>query len=182
MIARLIQLARREYPAGARWLVLLILAPFFLYLIPLGIRQAASFLDPLFGFASFRCAWLSGLLGLLSGLRGLLFAGWAILAQLGPGRGTPLPLMATQSLLTRPPFSLCRNPMTFGTLLLYGGWAIWIGSISALILVLFFGILIIAYIRFIEEAELEGRFGESYRRYKSTTPFLLPRGPRKRDR
>jgi len=36
---------------------------------------------------------------------------------------------------------------------------------------------LLAYIRFIEEKELEVRFGQDYVDYKRTTPFLLPRGP-----
>jgi len=35
------------------------------------------------------------------------------------GRGTPLPVMPTQELLTEGPFRYSRNPMTLGTILAY---------------------------------------------------------------
>ena len=33
------------------------------------------------------------------------------------------------------------------------------------------------YIRYVEEVELEARFGDEYLAYKATTPFLVPRIP-----
>jgi len=84
-------------------------------------------------------------------------------------------MMATKKLLVSGPFKQSRNPMSFGTLLLYLGISILIGSISSLGMVFAFFISLVAYIKKIEERELEMRFGEEYLTYKRETPFIIPR-------
>jgi protein-S-isoprenylcysteine O-methyltransferase Ste14 len=112
-------------------------------------------------------------------LLGWLFAIWSIYAQFTVGRGTPVPLMATQKLVIQPPYSYCRNPMALGAIVLYLGVAIRIGSLGALILVLLGAIALLTYIKRIEEKEMEIRFGQDYLDYKDRTPFLIPRFTRK---
>jgi protein-S-isoprenylcysteine O-methyltransferase Ste14 len=79
---------------------------------------------------------VNGLLGLLFILAGLLFGLWSNYVQFTIGRGTPVPIMATQQLIVQPPYSYCRNPMALGAIMLYLGIAIWLGSLSALGMVL----------------------------------------------
>jgi len=69
--------------------------------------------------------------------------------------------------------------MSFGTIVLYSGLAIWAGSWSAIVLVTSFAAVLIAYLKTIEEKELEARFGQSYMEYKETTPFIIPSMSRK---
>ena len=88
-------------------------------------------------------------------------------------------MMATQELLISGPFRLCRNPMSFGTLLLYSGMGILLISPGMVILVAILGGLLLAYIKRVEEKELEIRFGAPYKVYKEKTPFLIPGVPRK---
>jgi protein-S-isoprenylcysteine O-methyltransferase Ste14 len=64
--------------------------------------------------------------------------------------------------------------MSLGIFLFYGGFGIWVGSISAILIVLIFAILLVAYIKVFEEKELEARFGNEYLEYKLNTPFLVP--------
>jgi len=110
---------------------------------------------------------------------GVVFLLWTLKAQREIGKGTPMPLMATQKLVIQKPYSYCRNPLAFGLLNFYFGISILIGSISSLILVLIFAIVILAYIKFVEEKELEQRYGEEYVAYKQNTPFLIPWRSRK---
>jgi len=49
------------------------------------------------------------------------------------------------------------------------------GSLFSIGLTVLFAALIIAYIKFIEEKELEARFSQEYIRYKKRTPFLIPK-------
>ncbi len=71
--------------------------------------------------------------------------------------------------------------MSLGIFLFYGGFGIWVGSISAILIVLIFAILLVAYIKVFEEKELEARFGNEYLEYKLNTPFLLPNFGTERD-
>jgi protein-S-isoprenylcysteine O-methyltransferase Ste14 len=106
---------------------------------------------------------------------GWLFANWTVGVQFSLGKGTPIPLMATQRLVVRRPYTYCRNPMTLGTTAFYLGIAFWAGSFSALILGLIYPVGILIYIKLVEEKELEQRFGHEYLEYKRRTPFLIPR-------
>ncbi len=106
---------------------------------------------------------------------GWLFANWTVKVQFSFGKGTPIPLMATQKLVVKRPYTYCRNPMTLGTTAFYLGIAIWRGSLSALCLSLIYPVVILIYIKLIEEKELEERFSPEYTEYKQRTPFLIPR-------
>jgi protein-S-isoprenylcysteine O-methyltransferase Ste14 len=65
--------------------------------------------------------------------------------------------------------------MTLGTFIAYLGIGVWIGSFSAIVIVILVTVLLLLYVKFIEEKELAVRFGEDYLEYKKNTPFLLPR-------
>jgi len=110
---------------------------------------------------------------------GVVFLLWTLKAQREIGKGTPMPLTATRKLVVQKPYSYCRNPLAFGLLNFYFGISILIGSISSLVMVLAFAAIILAYIKFVEEKELEERYGEKYVAYKQSTPFLIPRRSRK---
>jgi protein-S-isoprenylcysteine O-methyltransferase Ste14 len=115
------------------------------------------------------------ILGILLIILGWLFANWTVKVQYALGKGTPIPIIATRKLVIQGPYRYCRNPMTFGTIMVYLGVAIWIGSLSGLALGLIYPVVILIYIKLIEERELEGRFGFEYVEYKKKTPFLVPR-------
>lgn len=110
---------------------------------------------------------------------GVFFLLWTLKSQKEIGKGTPMPLMATQKLIIQAPYSFTRNPLALGLINFYFGISIAIGSISSLIIVFIFSLLILTYIRFIEEKELAQRYGDDYLVYKKSTPFLFPRGTRK---
>jgi protein-S-isoprenylcysteine O-methyltransferase Ste14 len=42
-------------------------------------------------------------------------------------------------------------------------------------MVLVFSSIILSYIKFVEEKELEQRYGDEYTEYKKRTPFIIPR-------
>lgn len=167
--------AGREYSFETRFLASVLAGFLFALLIPYLLARVAPGMDRRFGFPSIAYGLPSFLTGSLLIALGLVYAFWSIASQLLRARGTPLPMMATQKLLVSGPFRHCRNPMSFGTVLLYLGISIVVGSISAVIMVAAFSILLVAYLKGIEEKELEARFGEAYLNYKARTPFLVPR-------
>ena len=83
-------------------------------------------------------------------------------------------------LVTNGVYRYCRNPMTLGYSLLPCGMGIMFKSPA---MTLFIPAIILAvatiYVKVWEEPELERRFGEAYREYKRTTPFLIPRRRRR---
>jgi len=167
--------AERKYPLGQRFLALIPAGVLFVFVFPFLLVKVAPALDENLGFISIEYGLLTLLIGSILIIVGLIYAMWSISVQLFRASGTPLPIMATQRLLISGPFRQCRNPMTFGTILFYLGISIIIGSISAIAFVLLFSCLLIFYLKFVEERELEARFGEEYIHYKAETPFLIPR-------
>lgn len=165
----------REYSPKQRLIFLLCLAPIFLFLLPyLFIRWGAG-IDHWLGLPPILPSPFNWILGLLLVLPSGFFAIWSIYSQFALGRGTPVPLVATQVLIVQPPFTYCRNPMSLGTIGMYLGAALISHSIGSAIVVLLFAALLLIYIKLVEEKEMALRFGQSYRDYKKKTPFLLPR-------
>jgi protein-S-isoprenylcysteine O-methyltransferase Ste14 len=171
--------ASREYTERQRLVVLVPLAFLFLLILPLLLVCGSRRLDRKLRLPRFRAGRVNRIAGASLGMAGVSFAWWSIGSQMTSGSGTPLPMMPTQRLVVQPPFTFCRNPMTLGTILGGLGIGVWIGSLSAIGIVVALGTALLAYIRFIEEKELEARFGQDYVDYKRTTPFLLPRAPRR---
>lgn len=177
---RFLRQAGRQYSPKTRFIVLLADGAFFLIIVPSVLVYLSTRLDLRFDFQKFEYGIIEEVVGLLLALSGFLFACWAIWIVFAVGRGTPIPLVATQKLIVQRPYAYCRNPMAFGTIVLYLGAAVSIGSIAAVLLVLLITVLVITYIKFLEEKEMASRFGKAYQVYKKQTPFMIPRLRRKK--
>ncbi len=171
--------AAHEHSKRKRILIVALGGVFFWVVIPLFILISSYYLDQWLRLPNFNYGLINSVVGLIFMGVGWFFANWTIKVQFTIGRGTPIPLVATQKLLTNGPYAYCRNPMAFGTDLFYIGLAIWLGSVPAVVLGLIYPVGIVIYIKFIEEKELENRFGFEYLEYKKRTSFLIP-APRKR--
>ena len=166
---------QREYSSGKRTILLIFAGIVFLGILPGALVYFSSLLDGYFGLPRLGVGIINGVLGACFIAAGFLLGLWSNYVQFTIGRGTPVPIMATQQLIIQKPYSYCRNPMALGAILMYLGVAILIGSISAVVLVLFGAVVLLTYIKLLEEKEMELRFGDAYREYKKQTPFILPR-------
>jgi len=167
--------AKREYNEKQRLVAVILGGLFFWFIIPLGIVVGSWFFDRWFLLPRFVYGAANSLVALLFMVPGWLFANWTIKVQYSMGKGTPIPVMATQKLVIKKPYTYCRNPMNLGTSIYYVGVAIWVGSLSALGLALIYPTGILTYVKVFEEKELEERFGAEYLEYKRATPFIIPR-------
>lgn len=119
------------------------------------------------------------MLGLIVGgivfLAGLTFFGWSLYLFATKGKGTLAPWDPPRKLVVTGPYRYVRNPMIAGVLMLVAGEALVHGSST--IGWWAFGFLAVNQIYFmiLEEPQLERRFGESYRVYKSSVPRWIPR-------
>ena len=143
---------------------------FSLCLLPLPFMGLAALFPPLF-FCNHNLETL--LAGILM-LTALGFLGWSLFTRWRLD-GFPVPFTLPDTLITTGPYALCRAPMSFGLLcwcaaltILYSGLA------ASIIAALLFFVAAIAWFRFIEEQEMEIRFGAVYRRYQASTPLLFP--------
>jgi protein-S-isoprenylcysteine O-methyltransferase Ste14 len=175
MKEKFLEQARREYSPGKRSLLLMIAGIFFLGIFPVSLFYFSPLLDRQFGWPPLAFGVINSILGCALAVAGYLFGGWAVYVQFTLGRGTPVPLMATQQLIIQKPYNYCRNPMALGAIVAFLGIAVLAGSISAVAIVLILSILLLTYIKTLEEKEMELRFGEPYREYRKRTPFIMPR-------
>ena len=168
---------QREYGAGRRIAALLLGQVLFLVLYPAFIVLGAYLTDRWLHIPRFAHGLVSPIVALLLIVPGILLVEWTVGLQFSKGLGTPIPVVATRRLITTGPYAYCRNPMATGTTMVYLGVAVWVGSLSALVLACLYPGVITAYTKLVEEKELERRFGAEYVAYKSRTPFLIPRWP-----
>ena len=105
---------------------------------------------------------------------GFLLSTWAVYAQYKYGRGTPNPWLPPQKLVKEGPYKYSRNPMHLGNALYTIGIGFIIGSTPYLIISIIGYSIVLLYNKFIEEKELEKKFGDEFREYKEKTPFLIP--------
>ncbi|MDT8307665.1 MAG: isoprenylcysteine carboxylmethyltransferase family protein [Anaerolineae bacterium] len=175
MKSRLLAQSKKEYPAGQRLLAILAAGVLFLVVFPIVLARASRSLDRILQWPRIQSARLAAILGGMMTVGGFLFALWSIIVQFRLGRGTPIPAMAAQTLIVQAPYAYTRNPMALGTIVMYLGVAVLLGSFSAVLMVMGASVLLLSYIRIVEEREMVARFGDAYRVYRRQTPFLLPR-------
>lgn len=101
-----------------------------------------------------------------------IWSAWAFVVR---GGGTPLPLDATNKLVVTGPYGYVRNPMAAGSLV--QGLAVGLawGSPFTVLYVMAGMLLWNCLARPWEEADLERKFGDEYRRYKKSVRCWIPR-------
>ncbi len=172
---RLLAQAKREYGPRQRLAMLAAAGVLFVVILPLALFRLGHRLDRALDWPMLLFPPVNAIIGGLMVLAGWLLAVWTIYVQFTLGRGTPVPVMATQKLIVRPPYSFCRNPMALGAIVLYGGVSVAAGSPGAALLVLLGAVLLLIYIKVVEEQEMVARFGEEYLAYRRRVPFIIPR-------
>lgn len=175
MINRILKWSAKKYTEKQRIIVLIPGGIFFLIVLPFLLFLLSCFIDTHLYLPKLVWGYLNFVIALICGAFGFFFAFWSVVIQFRLGIGTPAPMMATRKLIIEGPYAYCRNPMTLGLAMLYLGIGIWIGSLSFIGLTLLFISLLLVYVKFIEEKELEKRFGQEYLEYKRKIPFLIPK-------
>lgn len=180
MVSRYVEWAQNERSPSTRIGTTLLVGPVFLGLLPFLIAWVGPRVDRHLGLRPLGMRPVRRIVGGLLMVLGYGLGFWSVVTQVDRGRGTPLPVMPTQELLSEGPFRYCRNPMTLGTILAYFGLGIGAGTLAGTAFALGFGASLLAYLKRFEEAELAERFGEAYLAYKHEVPFLIPSPPGRR--
>lgn len=148
-------------------LVMAALAVILLAVIPMCLSQA----ERLLGWRDWRReakGWeIVGALCFGAGAALGIVSGYVLAAA---GDGTPLPTDCTRRLVVRGPYRHTRNPFAIGGLLMGLGVGLWLGSPLTLAYVLWGAWFWNRRARPWEEADLERRFGEPFRRYRDAVP------------
>ena len=112
-------------------------------------------------------------LGLL--VAGLVLFSACLMRFVNEGRGTLAPWDSTRHLIVRGPYRFVRNPMISAVVCALFGESLVLRSVPHAIWAGVFAAMNLLYIPLVEEADLEARFGDDYRRYKHRVPCFLPR-------
>ncbi|HJY87060.1 MAG TPA: isoprenylcysteine carboxylmethyltransferase family protein [Candidatus Acidoferrales bacterium] len=118
-------------------------------------------------------AWtgfLGVILGMLGGILALVCAGAFIVR----GRGTPAPFDAPREFVAVGPYRYVRNPMYIGGLTAIAGFALYLHSVSILLLCLVVFLLVHLFVLFYEEPALRAKFGAGYEAYCRTVSRWVP--------
>ena len=91
--------SKKEYELHSRIITTLSAGIIFLFLIPFVILHYGPLLDAYFGLQIIHMESYHAIFILLICIPGFCLAIWSIITQIIIGRGTPLPVMATQKLL-----------------------------------------------------------------------------------
>ncbi len=177
-MSRFLKWSQREHTFRARMTATLPAAFLFLIVLPYLLLVVSPSVDKRLGMDLLTPGITSILVGGTLMAIGFFFGFWSIVLQLTQGRGTPFPMMPTQGLLTNGPFRLCRNPMTFGTVVAYLGMAVAAVTPVGVTLVVVLASLLVVYLKKVEENELAERFGEPYQAYRRKVPFIIPKWPK----
>lgn len=171
---------REARPASGRWNVLKTLAQSVVFWsLFLGVIPAIVFaIESALGFERWRfpstaCSWIGSILFVLGGSLGLT-SGVVMALQ---GRGTPLPADCPRELVVGGPYRYVRNPMAVAGIAQGVAVGIALGSPAVVVYALSGGPIWNTFVRPWEEADLERRFGEPYRRYCREVRCWVPRFP-----
>ncbi|MDZ4278570.1 MAG: isoprenylcysteine carboxylmethyltransferase family protein, partial [Dehalococcoidia bacterium] len=105
-----------------------------------------------------------------------LFA-WTVRAFAVVGQGTLAPWDPPRRFVASGVYRYVRNPMITGVICILLGEAALVGSLPLLGWAGAFLLANAVYIPFVEERDLERRFGEDYRAYQRQVPRWVPRRP-----
>jgi protein-S-isoprenylcysteine O-methyltransferase Ste14 len=116
---------------------------------------------------------------------GFLFGISSIIYQNVIGKGGPVEIAnieispKTKNLVISGPYRYTRNPMLFGTFLIYFSFALIINSITAVFIVILFIIFMLTVVVKKEEERLLKDFGNQYEQYLKKTSMIIPWFPKK---
>lgn len=94
------------------------------------------------------------------------------------GLGAPFFIALSRKLAVDWMYAWTRNPMVLTALALLVSLGIWFRSLFFVVwAIVIFTPALLFFVKVFEERELEIRFGESYKEYRSKTPMLFPKKP-----
>jgi protein-S-isoprenylcysteine O-methyltransferase Ste14 len=111
---------------------------------------------------------------------GLIYGIWSVIIQNTIGEGGPVEIgnieisPKTKNLVVSGPYKNTRNPMLFGTFLIYLAFALFINSIASVVLVCAIFVFMLTVVVKMEEKRLLKDFGKQYEEYRKKVSMFIP--------
>lgn len=152
----------------------------FMILVPLGIYSLSQAVDSSLGLPRFHdvAARLVLVIPLLA--CGTVYVLWSNLFLVLRGRGGPAEGFGvaisprTVRLVTTGPYRNSRNPMVFGALSIYYSLALYLGTLTGLLILLLLSAVVPFYLKRAEEPRLLAEFGDEYESYRKRVSMIVP--------
>lgn len=113
-------------------------------------------------------------------LTGLIYGIWSVIIQNTIGEGGPVEIgnieisPKTKNLVVSGPYKNTRNPMLFGTFLIYFAFALFINSITSIVIVCAIFVFMLTVVVKMEEKRLLKDFGNQYEEYRKKVSMFIP--------
>jgi protein-S-isoprenylcysteine O-methyltransferase Ste14 len=131
--------------------------------------------DTLLSMPELLPGWVAAGIGAPLLVLGGLLCGWCVV-RFKRVKGTPVPFNPPTTLVVEGPYVCMRNPMVTGVFTALFGIGLVLHSISIVLIWTPIYILVhVIELRYVEEPELELRFGAAYAEYKKRVPMFIPR-------
>jgi protein-S-isoprenylcysteine O-methyltransferase Ste14 len=159
------------YIAGG--LLVIVLVPSIIYII-------TSLFDSVYRIEIIQNTILRWVVIVILLVIGLRYGVWSVIIQNTIGQGGPLEIgdieisPKTKNLVVSGPYKYTRNPMLFGTLLIYLAFALFINSITSVVLVSAIFVFMLTVVVKMEERRLLKDFGNQYEEYRKTVSIFIP--------
>ena len=125
--------------------------------------------------------WFTGIVGAVALALACVLGLWSAFSMAVLGEGTPLPAAMANRLVIAGPYRVIRNPMAVSGIAQGVAVGLLLSSWLVVVYALLGSLLWNYAVRPFEEADLEERFGDEYRRYRDSVRCWVPGVPRARD-
>ena len=148
--------------------------------VPTIIYVITSFFDLVFKVEIIRNQLIRWIIIILLLFTGLIYGIWSVVIQNTIGEGGPLEIgnmeisPKTKNLVVSGPYKYTRNPMLFGTFLMYLAYALFINSITAVLIVCAIIVFMLTVVVKMEEKRLLKDFGNQYEEYRKRVSMFIP--------
>ena len=159
------------YIAGGS--LVIVLVPSIIYLI-------TSLFDNVYRLEIIRNPIIKSIIIILFLVIGLIYGIGSIIIQNTVGKGGPVEIgnieisPKTKNLVVSGPYKNTRNPMLFGTFLIYLAFAIFINSITSVVIVCALFVFMLTVVVKMEEKRLLKDFGNQYEEYRKKVSMFIP--------
>lgn len=149
-------------------------------IIPSIIYIITSLLDKVYKLEIFQNSVIKWIIIILLLIIGIIYGIWSIMIQNVIGKGGPVDIgnieisPKTENLVVSGPYKNTRNPMLFGTFLIYLAFALFINSITSVILVCAIFVFMLSVVVKMEEKRLLKDFGNQYEEYRKKVSKFIP--------
>lgn len=154
-------------------LLVIVLVPSIVYII-------TSLFDNVYRLEIIRNSIIKWIIIIILLVIGLIYGIWSVIIQNTVGKGGPVEIgnieisPKTENLVVSGPYKNTRNPMLFGTFLMYLAFALFINSLTSVVIVCVIFVFMLTVVVKMEEKRLLKDFGNQYEEYRKKVSKFIP--------